>query len=533
MHSIQNKFTMLVLSCILLSATALGGIGVLYAAQLIDEDSEEIMELTCREQRSEMDMIFKGIEDAVNMISVYAEEEISDVEKFSEDSEYRRAYIGSLESMFGSVARNADGAVAYYIRFNPEISTATEGFFYTRQKRESRFRKYPNTDLAAYDPDDTEHVGWWYIPVEKGGPVWLEPYWNKNTESYIISYEVPLYKDGMLLGVAGMDIDFQAVEGWLDRIDVYQNGTAFLSDSKGNVLYTTSDTSEEEMSAIMKPSAPLREKKTVMYTLRNGMQLGMEIPIHEINKKKYTLINHLCMIVLGLSALFSVLTVLLSRRLVRPLRELTAAAEKVADGDLEIELKCNTRDEVYLLTKSIQKMIVHLREYLTYINELAYTDSLTGVKNKTAYQEVVERKKMEMSAGMAEFALIVMDVNGLKQVNDRFGHEEGDRLLKDASKLIEKVFINSPVYRIGGDEFVVLLEDEDYRNASRRLDTLEQAMRETGTGIRTRVSIAWGMAVYDGQNEESYERLFHRADKAMYERKARMKKGWSENAETV
>ena len=83
------------------------------------------------------------------------------------------------------------------------------------------------------------------------------------------------------------------------------------------------------------------------------------------------------------------------------------------------------------MTKSIQKMIVHLREYLTYINELAYTDSLTGVKNKTAYQEVVERKKMEMSAGMAEFALIVMDVNGLKQVNDRFGHEEGDRLLKD------------------------------------------------------------------------------------------------------
>ncbi|MCI6630127.1 MAG: diguanylate cyclase, partial [Lachnospiraceae bacterium] len=101
------------------------------------------------------------------------------------------------------------------------------------------------------------------------------------------------------------------------------------------------------------------------------------------------------------------------------------------------------------------------------------------------------------------------------------------------SKLIEKVFVNSPVYRIGGDEFVVLLEDEDYRNASRRLDTLEQAMRETGTGIGTRVSIAWGMAVYDGQNEESYERLFHRADKAMYERKARMKKGWSENAETV
>ena len=105
MHSIQNKFTMLVLSCILLSATALGGIGVLYAAQLIDEDSEEIMELTCREQRSEMDMIFKGIEDAVNMISVYAEEEISDVEKFSEDSEYRRAYIGSLESMMPKATR--------------------------------------------------------------------------------------------------------------------------------------------------------------------------------------------------------------------------------------------------------------------------------------------------------------------------------------------------------------------------------------------------------------------------------------------
>ena len=340
----------------------------------------------------------------------------------------------------------------------------------------------------------------------------------------MISYVVPLYADGELIGVAGMDIDFGAVESWVDDVTVFKNGTAFLADAGGSILSRSSGV-EEEKDVKMQPSLPLRLKKTVLCDLSNGMQLGLEVPVAELNQKKYRLIYQLSMIVLGLCGFFGILTTLLTRRMVRPLRELTKAAEQIAEGNMEIELKCSTKDEVYVLTKSIQKMISHLKEYITYINELAYRDSLTGVKNKTAYQETVECKKKEMEKEDSAFALVVMDVNGLKQINDTYGHEAGDNLLCNAVAMMEGTFRNSSIYRIGGDEFVVLLEGEDYSRAADLLDQLEKDMAETGKDPKRRGSIAWGIAVYDVQKKESYERLFQRADRAMYEKKARMKKG--------
>lgn len=523
MQSIQNKFVMLILSCILLSATALGGIGVWYAAQLVETDSDEIMELTCKEQGKKIDMLFKGIETSVDMISAYTVEGMESVERFREDTAYRKEYTKELDRIFHSIAAQTDGAVAYYIRYSPEFVQTNEGFFYMRQPGK-KFIRQPLTDLYAYTSDDKEHVGWYYIPAEAGEPVWLEPYLNKNINIYMISYVVPLYADGELIGVAGMDIDFGAVESWVDDVTVFKHGTAFLADAGGSILSRSSGV-EEEKDVKMQPSLPLRLKKTVLCDLSNGMQLGLEVPVAELNQKKYRLIYQLSMIVLGLCGFFGILTTLLTRRMVRPLRELTKAAEQIAEGNMEIELKCSTKDEVYVLTKSIQKMISHLKEYITYINELAYRDSLTGVKNKTAYQETVECKKKEMEKEDSAFALVVMDVNGLKQINDTYGHEAGDNLLCNAVAMMEGTFRNSSIYRIGGDEFVVLLEGEDYSRAADLLDQLEKDMAETGKDPKRRVSIAWGIAVYDVQKKESYERLFQRADRAMYEKKARMKKG--------
>lgn len=65
-----------------------------------------------------------------------------------------------------------------------------------------------------YDPDDLEHVGWYYIPVKNGAPMWMDPYLNENINIYMISYIVPLFaEDGTSIGIVGMDIDFSEITG--------------------------------------------------------------------------------------------------------------------------------------------------------------------------------------------------------------------------------------------------------------------------------------------------------------------------------
>lgn len=153
---------------------------------------------------------------------------------------------------------------------------------------------------------------------------------------------------------------------------------------------------------------------------------------------------------------------------------------------------------------------------------MAYTDSLTQVKNKHAYVE----KEMEMDHRIAEhaveaFGVMVFDLNGLKQINDTRGHEVGDQYIVSACKLICVHFSHSPVYRIGGDEFVAILEGNDYEARETLKSAFDQQVTEN---LRNgRAVVASGLAVFLPDSDNSYHTVFNRADKEMYQRKRLLK----------
>ena len=112
-------------------------------------------------------------------------------------------------------------------------------------------------------------------------------------------------------------------------------------------------------------------------------------------------------------------------------------------------------------------------------------------------------------------------MNGLKQVNDTEGHEAGDRYIQEACRLICRQFQHSPVYRIGGDEFVALLEGEDYRNRTILMSAFEthvEMNRHSGKAV-----VASGLAEFRPGQDNSYRRVFERADRRMYMRKSALK----------
>lgn len=153
-------------------------------------------------------------------------------------------------------------------------------------------------------------------------------------------------------------------------------------------------------------------------------------------------------------------------------------------------------------------------------------DALTGLKNKHAYLDLEEKlnQKIQSDRGL-EFAVTVFDVNGLKTVNDKDGHQAGDRLIKGATEIICNAFKHSPVFRVGGDEFVAVSRGYDYLNIddiARKLDALNMEHGKTGD-----VVVSFGMARFDG--EKNVSDVFDIADRKMYRYKQQIKQKLKDN----
>jgi diguanylate cyclase (GGDEF)-like protein len=157
------------------------------------------------------------------------------------------------------------------------------------------------------------------------------------------------------------------------------------------------------------------------------------------------------------------------------------------------------------------------------LNKRVFVDALTSVRNKGGFNEYINGLQERIDSGeRPEFAVIILDSNDLKPINDHYGHDKGDIYLRTASRLICRVYKHSPVFRIGGDEFAVVLMNDDYRNR----DKLEaQFIQESGEIYASaenewdRVSMAMGMAEYDPKSDDSVDDVVQRADKNMYENK--------------
>lgn len=164
-----------------------------------------------------------------------------------------------------------------------------------------------------------------------------------------------------------------------------------------------------------------------------------------------------------------------------------------------------------------------LHEHVSKMKGIVYTDALTNVKNQASYEKKL--KMLDIHAGIQpDYAIVMMDINHLKIMNDKYGHEHGNDYIKGCCHMLCNVYAHSPVYRIGGDEFVTVLKERDYEARYELLEELRKQFRESSSRKDVepweRYSAAIGMAVRkDGEDSKA---VFERADQAMYEEKVAM-----------
>lgn len=152
--------------------------------------------------------------------------------------------------------------------------------------------------------------------------------------------------------------------------------------------------------------------------------------------------------------------------------------------------------------------------------KLANTDALTNVFSIAAYTDKIADLTARLQADRdIEFGIVMCDCDNLKEINDTYGHASGDRYICNTSNIICSVFAHSPVYRIGGDEFVVILEGYDYNKSDELMDRLREKAAYS-KGIKNLqagfASFSSGFAVYDCHSDETVGSVIKRADVQMY-----------------
>lgn len=523
MKSIQTKILVLIIPALLICTSLVGGVGVISAQRIIDRNTDEYLTVLCSEQSEIIESLFDRVEQSVDIMAVNALEELESAEALQQES-YREAYTEKMRQMLVTTTEHTVGSVAVYLRYNPELAPPTSGIFMEKNRFGENLRKRRPTDLSQYSPDDLEHVGWYYTPVKAGKPVWMGPYRNENMRIKMISYVVPLIKDGEILGVIGMDIDFYYITNQISKIRVYDGGGAYLIDENDALVYHPALLTEEEIS---------RQNQYTMVgdPLKNGMKLVITAPFSEINREKNDLVTSILIFAGVLLALFTVLSKLVTSSIVQPVKKLNQATHQIAEGNLDVQIDVHTKDEIGELAESFRKTVEHMQYYVDYINGLAYKDALTGGKNKTAYDNAEKKIQERMDKGeYFSFGVVVLDINELKPVNDAFGHDFGNMLIINSYRLIRDTFAHSPVFRIGGDEFTVILTGEDLENREKLLQQLRLRMKNTWSSANptARISIAVGIAVFDPGRDACVGDVFKRADAEMYQNK-RLMKGESED----
>ena len=357
---------------------------------------------------------------------------------------------------------------------------------------------------------------------------------------------------GEIVGVDCADFDITGLYNELLSIDLGDGTYSFALDKDGALISPDSEgmsveeytgLTSAEIEELKADSDGIVETKDAVYVRipieRVGWTLCACVPLEVVQDSISEVdrsIQYAYAVLVGIVILILIIEVFIARKaassITYPMELLVRDMKIIADGNLGYRAPVYRNDEIGDITAGMNEMVDRLnvtmnelsstQQHADAMSRLATRDSLTGVRNKTAYDRYVETLEKERA-----FGLVMIDLNNLKGTNDVFGHEKGDIAIKTLNQIICETFAHSPVFRVGGDEFVVVLKGRDYHNievlAARFKGKIEAISKDDQLDPWERVSAAIGYALYDEKLDANVESVLARADREMYEHKRAVK----------
>lgn len=244
----------------------------------------------------------------------------------------------------------------------------------------------------------------------------------------------------------------------------------------------------------------------------------------DIYKHFNTTIKYMIATFLLIGSSTVILILLILKRLVLTrLQKLTDGITEIRkSGNSSLRLDIEGQDEISMLANEINKMLQAQEETEKLLHTYSLTDDLTGLYNRRGFITLAEQQFKIADRSRGEMLLIFMDVDNLKDINDRFGHLEGDRALIDIAEIIKETFRESDIVaRIGGDEFVILTAETVSLNYEKIVSRLIENIKKFNQKQPRKyiLSVSIGFAKYDPDNPQSIDELIAEADRRMYENK--------------
>jgi diguanylate cyclase (GGDEF)-like protein len=375
--------------------------------------------------------------------------------------------------------------------------------------------------------------------------------------------------EGQKLGLIVVNVDLNGIFGML-KLDLPPDFELYLANTQGDYLIhpdkskafgfdrgrrvliqddfpstkalieSTSDTVTLEGRSLLHPNMPVVANfigsTTKIPNDENRLILGLAQPLEAVLDQGNKLGFAILQIVIGFFLGCALLATFLARAITRPINSMSAAAQSFANDQQTVSLPVDRQDEIGLLARSLKKMQEQIKRQLTelqasqaQLEHLAGHDVLTGLPNRRLFQDRLEHALARAQRTGEGFALLFIDVDKFKGINDRWGHEAGDAVLKLAAMRLASITRKADtVARVGGDEFVILLDNPTSRQqivtiAEKLLDSLRSPMQIAGQELQVGFSVGISQYPEDGTSTTT---LMARADQAMYEMKAAGRNGF-------
>jgi diguanylate cyclase (GGDEF)-like protein len=427
--------------------------------------------------------------------------------------------------------------------------------------------------LFALDPEG-------HTLVAVGPPLEVEPDLRRSlaaVEDTAVSQVVPMgdrrvqivssvvrARNDQVLATLHAVLDVDALTGQLASRELGESGRLILFDRDGTALAASPGV---PLAGLARPAESVGADPTIVheYTRADGVHvvasarpiesLGWTLVVQETSDDAFapiaSILRHTLLLNMGMVCVLSLMAFKIGASMVRPIHDLSDAARRVRDGEADVVVPVTGGgDEVGILTRTFAEMVERLHDARLEIEvrrqesenanrlllaqnhelqranetleQLAITDGLTKIHNHRFFQDQLSREIKRAERTASPLALILLDIDDFKQLNDRYGHAMGDEVLQLLSAvLIEETRDHDLVARYGGEEFAVLAPATDREGALAVAEKLRTAVAEhrfcpKGSSAPLSITVSIGVAIYHGDRSA----FFDEADRALYDAKA-------------
>lgn len=229
-------------------AIILAILGVKIAADFELSELKQMLIQDTQNQTNQLNFKISKVEDSVNNLSLFIKGSF-DISK-AKDANYLKSYHSILEPVTREFANNVQENISTYVYFAPELTGKVYGSWLVKDQQTNKFTPYALGHLYEFYPNNPDFK-WYYDPIKKRKAIWSDLYYDKDIKKQMISYVAPVYKDGVLLGVVGMDITLHQFGVELSKMESPSSGSAFIIDERYN-MFADANTLSDVSSIITK-----------------------------------------------------------------------------------------------------------------------------------------------------------------------------------------------------------------------------------------------------------------------------------------